>query len=107
MRPHTENLEVKTMTQERYIKIKQTQAGQEHRYGDSHFRFEIESDLCEELVERFCTEVLRPCHTTEDKWRENRKKADSDMGIYFGGFYTFQNKGNGLFEYYVYKPYCD
>lgn len=95
------------MTQERYIKIKQTQAGQEHSYGDSHYRFEIESDLCEELVERFCTEVLRPCHTTEDKWQENRKKAASDMGLYFGGFYTFRNKGNGLFEYYVFEPYCD
>lgn len=95
------------MTQERYIKIKQTQAGQEYRYGDSHYRFEIESDLCEELVERFCTEVLRPCHTTEDKWQENRKKAASDMGLYFGGFYTFRNKGNGLFEYYVFEPYCD
>lgn len=95
------------MNQERYLKIKQTQAGQEARYGDSHYRFEIQSNLDEEDVKRFCTEILHFCDTTEDKWRSNSQKLDSDMGIYFGGFYTFQNKGNGLFEYYVYEPYCD
>lgn len=95
------------MNQERYIKIKQTQDGQERRYGDSHYRFEIQSDLNEEIIKRFCTEILRPCHTIEDKWRENCKKAGSDMGLYFGGFYTFRNKGNGLFEYYIFEPYCD
>ena len=50
------------MTQKEYkFKVACLQAGQQRRYGDSYYEFEVETDEGEAMAKRFCTNVLHPC----------------------------------------------
>lgn len=90
------------MTQKEYkFKVTCLQAGQQRRYGDSYYEFEVETDEGEAMAKRFCTNVLHPCRQAYKDW--NKDSAES----YFAGYYTFEKTGENKYHYKVTEPFCD
>lgn len=95
------------MPRQMYIKILQTQFGSIGARGDEKFEYEIESNMPEEMVKKFCTVFLKPCSVSNDVWEENEKKINSDPRIHFSGYYYFVHIGENNYRYGVYIPWND
>jgi len=84
--------------------VEQTHKGQKRKYGDSFEEFTIKSDLPEEEVERYCTEVVRPCRLTTDKYLEDKRYGVKDFGDHFRDNYIFRKVKDGEYFYQVTSP---
>ena len=107
----------------RQIKITVTvqQDGQLRKYADSEYRYliEIDGELSEKKVFRFCRECLNAGGIEHKDWLSNTRKTldDADINTYFNGYYKFDkiteekdNRGIATKASYAYKvviPYCD
>ena len=110
----------------RQIKITVTvqQEGQTRRYGDTEYRYriEVEGDLSQDKVLRFCRNCLNGGGVAYEEWNGNKDglgKPDSDskLSTYFNGYYKFsqsifsQDKNGvvtkAVYDYSVTIPYCD
>ena len=86
------------------FKVTVLQSGQQRRYGDSYFEYEVETNAVEFVVKQFCTKVLRPCKNAYTDWARNKEKSAAE---YFAGYYTFERIGDNKYRYKVTEPYCD
>ncbi len=77
------------------------QAGQQRRYGDSYYEYEVETGEGEAMAKMFCTNVLCPCRQAYKDWSKD------SAGSYFAGYYTFEKTGENKYHYKVTKPFCD
>ena len=107
----------------RQIKITVTvqQDGQLRKYADSEYRYliEVDGELSEKKVFRFCRECLNAGGIPLDEWRLliDVFEDDESTSIFFNGYFTFDklteekdNRGVATKASYAYKvvvPYCD
>ena len=107
----------------RQIKIMVTvqQEGQSRKDADSEYRYlvEVDGELSEKKVFRFCRECLNAGGIEHKDWLSNtRKTLDSaDIDLYLGGYYMFdkiseEKDSRGIvtkasYAYKVVIPYCD
>ena len=107
----------------RQIKITVTvqQEGQARRYGDTEYRYriEVDGDLSQDKVLRFCRNCLNGGGVAYEEWLSNTRKTldRADIESYFNGYYKFDklteekdNRGVATKASYAYKvvvPYCD
>lgn len=107
----------------RQIKITVTvqQEGQARRYGDTEYRYriEVEGDLSQDKVLRFCRNCLNGGGVAYEEWLSNTRKTldRADIESYFNGYYKFNQSivsqdQNGvvtkaIYDYSVTIPYCD
>ena len=107
----------------RQIKITVTvqQDGQIRKYADSEYRYlvEIDGELSEKKVFRFCRECLNAGGIEQKDWLSNTRKTldDADIDLYLNGYYTFdkiseEKDSRGIvtkasYAYKVVIPYCD
>ncbi|MBQ8399072.1 MAG: hypothetical protein IJX08_03800 [Clostridia bacterium] len=75
--------------------------GQPRKYADSEYEYEIMSELRENIVKKFCTNILHPNRQEYKDWDRNNAAS------YFHGYYTFQKIDEGRYRYYVKEPFCD
>ena len=81
---------------ENFVKWKTNQSGQPRAYADSVYDYTVESNLSHQQVEDFCTKILYPCKNHQD-----------DQRSWFESWYTFEKKGDGIYNYHVVSPYLD
>ena len=107
----------------RQIKITVTvqQDGQIRKYADSEYRYlvEVDGELSEKKVFRFCRECLNAGGIEHKDWLSNTRKTldDADVDLYLNGYFVFGNileekdsRGIVTKSSYAYKvvvPYCD
>jgi hypothetical protein len=109
----------------RQIKITVTvqQEGQTRRYGDTEYRYriEVEGDLSQDKVLRFCRNCLCGGGIAYEEWIASQKDqvyaSDKPAATYFNGYYKFSQSiisqdANGVvtkavYDYSVTIPYCD
>ena len=103
------------------ISVKMVQGGQARKYGDSVYRFmiEVDGELSEKKVFRFCRECLNGGGVAHEEWLSNTRKTmdRADIDSYFNGYYKFsqsiiEQDKNGVvtkavYDYSVTIPYCD
>ena len=103
------------------ITVKVIQDGQARKYGDSiyHYQIDVDGELSEKKVFRFCRECLNAGGIEHKDWLSNtRKTLDSaDIDLYLGGYYMFdkiseEKDSRGIvtkasYAYKVVIPYCD
>lgn len=83
-----------------------THSGQKRRYGDSHYEYEVTSDLAPDEVERVCRESVYGCQLTMRQWRDENR-ADPSANNHFRSHYEFEARGGGKYFYRVTFPYAD
>jgi hypothetical protein len=108
----------------RQIKITVTvqQEGQTRRYGDTEYRYriEVEGDLSQDKVLRFCRNCLNGGGVDYEEWNKDMsglQDKNDDISTYFNGYYKFDkiseekdSRGIATKASYAYKvviPYCD
>ena len=79
-----------------FTKFKLISNGQQFRYGDSITEYEIESDLPEEDILKYCTTALVRCSTPA-----------GEEETLFAPFYEFRKVSENTYIYRVTTPYCD
>lgn len=105
------------------IKVSVNQEGQSRKYADSEYRYrlEVEGELSEKKVFRFCRECLNAGGVDYDEWNRVQKghvfESHETASTYFGGYYKFsqtileQDKfgtvTKAVYDYSVTIPYCD
>lgn len=93
------------------IEAKQTHCGQYKPYGDSFRIWNVQTDLPQDEVVKWCFEKLYygkvlPIHA---EWKANIAYGaphSSDPGYYFAGYYAIREIDGG-FEFKVCEPFCD
>lgn len=88
-------------TREYKFNVTCLQAGQQRRYGDSYYEFDVETDEGERDAKQFCTKFLHPCKQTHAEWDK------SSAASYFAGYYTFEKTDTNKYHYKVVEPFCD
>ena len=107
----------------RQIKITVTvqQEGQSRKYADSEYRYlvEVDGELSEKKVFRFCRECLNAGGIEHKDWLSNSRRLldDCDIDLYLNGYFTFdkiseEKDSHGIvkkasYAYKVVIPYCD
>ena len=108
----------------REIKISVTvqQEGQSRKFADTEYRYRIDVDgeLSEKKVFRFCRECLNGGGVAYEKWNKDKnglQDKNDDISTYFNGYYKFsqsiiEQDVNGVvtkasYDYSVTIPYCD
>ena len=108
----------------REIKISVTvnQEGQSRKFADTEYRYRIDVDgeLSEKKVFRFCRECLNGGGVAYEKWNKDKnglQDKNDDISTYFNGYYKFsqsiiEQDKNGVvtkavYDYSVTIPYCD
>lgn len=110
----------------RQIKITVTvqQEGQTRRYGDTEYRYriEVEGDLSQDKVLRFCRNCLNGGGVAYEEWEKDNRTLqtpnnENNFSTYFNGYYKFSQSiisqdANGVvtkavYDYSVTIPYCD
>lgn len=93
------------------FEYKKTHSGQYRRYGDSFYKWDIETDLPKEEVLKKCFEELADKWDhdlpEQNEWKLNVRSGGSheyDYGYYFAGYYSL-HKTNGGYEFTICKPY--
>ena len=77
--------------------------GQSRPYADSEYKYIITTNgMSEYDVERYCTKVLKPCSQSYKQW-----KNPKSPGVYWYGYYTFNQLEDNKYQYYVRVPYAD
>lgn len=93
------------------IEAKQTHCGQYKPYGDCFRIWNVQTDLPQDEVVKWCFEKLYygkvlPTHA---EWKANiiyGAPHSSDPGYYFAGYYDIREIDGG-FEFKVCEPFCD
>lgn len=93
------------------IEAKQTHCGQYKPYGDFFRIWNVQTDLPQDEVVKWCFEKLYygkvlPTHA---EWKANivyGAPHSSDPGYYFAGYYAIREI-DGDFEFKVCEPFCD
>ena len=107
----------------RQIKITVTtgKEGQSRKFADTEYRYriDVDGDLSEKKVFRFCRECLNAGGIEHKDWLSNTRRLldDCDIDLYLNGYYKFDkiseekdSRGFASKSSYLYQvviPYCD
>ena len=90
------------------FKAEKIHSGQYRRYGDSFYKWAIESDLSKEQVLKKCfNELAKAEYPNYEEWLKNvNGDMKGNLGYYFHGYYTLDETKMG-YHFTVCHPYTD
>ena len=88
------------------FKATRTHSGQYHRYGDSFFEWDIETDENKEDVLERCVKDFCHGEHPKDEWEKEIRIRKGDYGYYFGGWYALKPTSDG-YQFTICHPFTD